>query len=153
MLDCSSISLSVSLHQPQSMCHYCLSVSLQYNARMSANLSACPPLCLCASLNSQASLAVWAAFCLRAEGWSAGVILWGHVNVCLSLGMHARRWQHEKNCGMKTPGNIFHKQVIMWNKLGAHYHWHFFFSNKKLSEIKMFLITELCFVFVCKFDL
>lgn len=62
---------------------------LAYNTRMSANLSACSPLSLCASQHSQASLAVWAAFCHLAEGWSAGVIFWGHEEGCLSLGMHA----------------------------------------------------------------
>lgn len=84
----SSLCLSVSSQLPQYVCHYCLSVSFT----MLACLPTCLPVLLSVfvpSLHSQASLAVWAAFCHLAEGWSAGVILWRHEDGCLSLGTHA----------------------------------------------------------------
>lgn len=86
MLDCFSVSLLA--HSNHNLCVITV-CQLAYNTCMSANLSACSPLCLCASPHSQASLAVWAAFCHLAEGWSAGVILWRHEECCLSLGVHA----------------------------------------------------------------
>lgn len=69
---------------------------LAYNTCMSANLSACPPLCLCASLHSQFTGLPGCLSCILPSCWriiSGGYFMktWGGV----SVSGRARRWQHE----------------------------------------------------------
>lgn len=108
---------------------------LAYNARMSVNLSPCPALRLCASLHSQASLAVWATFCHLAEGWSAGGYFM-RTRGWLSVTGHECKWQPECNCGMKTQtGNNFR-----WI---CEKTWHLGKIRNELEIKKIFFIIEL----------
>lgn len=83
---------------------------LAYNARMSANLSACPPLCLCAKptfTSFPGCLSCILPSCWRMISGSYSMKTWGR----LSVAGHACRWQHKQKRGTKTQCSIFQLSI------------------------------------------